>query len=325
MSYHSVSAVAAAAMMMDSLYNTATPPHLRHHHRTLSSRVPYSFASNTAAVAISPSAAMQHSTDCREDDEGLMFQLDLEDDKHSQAVTAAGLAANTHSFAAWSHYTSRLPSSSVSSQPLRPATASPSFSRTTPLPCSPSVKQPMKYGSAQQPHRASLSPTIPTLSSRMRSSTPTNRTAVPSPSARLIKALPLSPAASTTSSSSCVSQCSSAASDDDDYPSLDYTLSPSLPSPPSPIAVLTAASTPASLSRRSSFSLAAPLSSLPLPPSLPRASTLPTTKAQQWRSDKCIVVESGSGSGSEVKRASVSVSRPSEESDISSYIFELEL
>ena len=312
--------------MMDSLYNTTTPPHLRHHHRTLSSRVPYSFASNLAATTgTSPSAAM-HSGDCREDDEGLMFQLDLEDDKLAAAV-AAGLAGSSpkgSSHGAWSHYTSRLPSPSAAAQPLRPATASPSFYRTAPLPCSPSAHQPAKYGSVQQLQRASLSPTIPTLSSRMRSSTastPSTRTAVPSPSARLIKAVPLSPAASTTSSSSCVSHCSSA-SDEDDCPALDYTLSPSLPSSASPVAVLTATPTYVSASRsRSSSSSSSAVSTLPLPPAMPRASTLPSsTKAQQWRADKCMSVQAG-----EVKRASVSVSRPSQDTEIGTYIFELEL
>ena len=298
--------------MMDSLYNASTPPHLRHHHRTLSSRVPYCLAHNTTAAATSPSAPM-HSLDCREDEDSLMFQLDLEDDKLTSAKPA--------SLTAWSHYTSRLPSYTATAPPLRPATASPSLCRTTPLPCPPSAKQPMKYGSAQQPQRASLSPTIPTLSSRMRSlagSTPSTRTAVPSPSARLIKALPLSPAASATSSSSCVSQCSTA-SDDDDYPSLDYTQSPSIPSPASPIAVLT--STPAAAVSRSSSSIPFLLSPLPQPPALPRAYTSPTSKAQQWRSEKGVSVQAGD----EVKRLSLSTNRPQDEADISTYIFELEL
>ena len=257
-----------------------------------------------------------------------MFRLDLEDDKLA-AAAAAGLTCsspNGSSYSVWSHYTSRLPSPSAP-QPLRPATASPSFHRTSPLPCSPSVKQPLKYGSAQQPQRASLSPTIPTLSSRMRSSTvftPTGRAAVPSPSARLIKALPLSPAASTTSSSSCVSQCSSASepASDDDFASLDCTFSPSLPSPASPIALLTAAS--ASHSQKSPLSIPFSPFTLPVPPALPRASTLPTTatKAQQWRSEKGMSVQAGG----EVKRASMSNStRAADEHDIGTYIFELEL
>ena len=316
---------------MDSLHSDiSTPPHLRHHHRTLSSRVPYTFSSNTATSAMS-SAAMLSAEDCRED-EGLMFQLDLEDDKLAAAAALLGTSPKASQHSSWA-YTKRLPAYSVSAQPLRPATTSPSFYRTSPLPvtASPSTTtKPIKCGSVQLVHRASLSPTIPTLSSRMRSSTvstpSSTRTAVPSPSARLIKAFPVSPAASTSSSSGsrCVSQCASTSDDEEEYPTLDYTMSsPSPPSPASPIALLTSAT---SLHRTSS--LPAHVAPLPLPlplpvqPALPRASTGPVSKAQQWRSDKCMSVQSGS----ETKRASVSSNRPAtDESEISTYIFELEL